>query len=206
MTRKLYWENPYLKEFQACIEKVRPSKRDGSMELLLDQTGFYPEGGGQPSDQGTLSGHRVTYVYLEDASIWHVVTSSGEGLRAGDQVTGVLDWPRRFDHMQQHLGQHILSAVFDNSFDARTVGFHLGEQNVTIDLDKGPFTQNELDRVEEMANTIVFDNLEVLSSLVSDEGSQTNEIRLVTIPDHDLCACSGTHPKATGEVGLIKNP
>ncbi len=204
MTRKLYWENPYQKEFQACIEKVRPSKTAGSKELLLDQTGFYPEGGGQPSDQGTLSGHRVTCVYLEDTSIWHVVTSSGEGLSAGDQVTGVLDWPRRFDHMQQHLGQHILSAVFDDSFDARTIGFHLGEHNVTIDLDKGPFTQNELAKVEEMANNIVFDNLEVLSTLVSDEAYYANEIRLVNIPDNDLCACSGTHPKATGEVGLIK--
>lgn len=214
MTKKLYWENPYQKAFHARIEKVRPSKTAGSVELLLDQTGFYPEGGGQPSDQGTLNGHRVTYVYQEETSIWHVVKSSDQGFSAGDQVAGVLDWSRRFDHMQQHLGQHILSAVFDHAFEARTIGFHLGEHHVTIDLDKGPFTQNELEKVEITANDIVFDNLEVASTLVSDEiypaldlrktPDITDEIRLVKIPDKDVCACSGTHPKATGEVGLIK--
>ena len=214
LTRKLYWENPYQKEFQARIEKVRPSKSSGTVDLLLDQTGFYPEGGGQPSDQGTLDGNPVTYVYLEETSIWHVVTSSDQSVSAGDEVTGVLDWPRRFDHMQQHLGQHILSAVFDQAFEARTIGFHLGEHHVTIDLDKGPFTQNELENIERTANGIVFDNLEVASTLVSDEVYHamdlrktpdiTDEIRLVKIPDRDVCACSGTHPKATGEVGLIK--
>lgn len=214
MTRKLYWENPYQKEFQACIEKVRPSKTSGTVELLLDQTAFYPEGGGQPSDLGTLDGNPVSYVYQEETSIWHVVTSSAQGFSAGDEVAGVLDWPRRFDHMQQHLGQHILSAVFDHEYEARTIGFHLGKHHVTIDLNKGPFTQNELEEVELTVNDIVFENLEVMSTLVSDEVYHAmdlrkspdiaNEIRLVKIPDKDVCACSGTHPKSTGEVGLIK--
>lgn len=214
MTKKLYWQNPYEKEFNALIEKIRPSKTAGSVELLLDQTLFYPEGGGQPSDQGSINGCPVTYVYAEDALIWHIVTSSDNTFSPDEPVVGVLDWARRFDHMQQHLGQHILSAVFDDPFQARTIGFHLGEHHVTIDLDKGPFTQEKLEQAEQMANQIVFDNRPVQATLVDEEAYQalnlrktpdiTNEIRLVEIPEADLCACSGTHPRATGAVGMIK--
>ncbi len=214
MTTKLYWQDPYQKEFQAHIKKIRPSKSADSVELLLDQTAFYPEGGGQPSDQGSLNQCPVTYVYSEDTFTWHVVTATTNTFSVGDQVFGVLDWQRRFDHMQQHLGQHILSSVFDHPFEAHTIGFHLGERNVTIDLDKGPFTQDELDKAEKMANAIVFDNRPVQSMVVTDDAYQamdlrktpaiTDEIRLVEIPDADLCACSGTHPLATGEVGLVK--
>lgn len=214
MTTKLYWQDPYQKEFHAHIKDVRPSQTPDSVELLLDQTAFYPEGGGQPSDQGNLNQSPVTYVYSEGSFIWHVVKATEHTFNVGDQVKGVLDWKRRFDHMQQHLGQHILSSVFDNPFEAGTIGFHLGEHNVTIDLDKGPFTQKELIKAERMANAIVFHNRPVQSTLVTDDAYQaldlrktpdiTDEIRLVEIPGDDLCACSGTHPLATGEVGLIK--
>lgn len=193
---------------------VRHGNEQGLVEVRLDQTAFYPEGGGQPSDNGTINHCPVTYVYSQEGILWHVVSASPGTFSSGGTVTGKINWQRRFDHMQQHLGQHILSAVFERYHQAKTIGFHLGEHNVTIDLDKGAFTQEQLVLTEDKANAIVLKNVSVSSEMMTEENALSldvrktpesmDNIRVVGIPETDLCACSGTHPGFTGEVGPIK--
>jgi alanyl-tRNA synthetase len=222
-TRKLYWEDPYLKTFQAHLLSSRPvtlptgiciKTPAGACQVALDQTAFYPEGGGQPSDHGKLNGIPVLYVFEDQGIIWHVVTEDPlEMLNIEQQVTGGIDWERRFDLMQQHLGQHILSAIFD-TLDASTIGFHLGDQHVTIDLDKGPFSRDTLSSVEHRVNQIIFEDRPVLSTLISEEAYHamvlrktpdiSDQVRMIEVKDTDICACSGTHPHTTGTVGLLK--
>jgi alanyl-tRNA synthetase len=222
-TKKLYWEDSYLKTFQARLLSSKPvtlptgisiKTPAGACQVALDQTAFYPEGGGQPSDQGELNGIPVLYVFEDQGIIWHLVAEDPqEMLKIEQKVTGRIDWKRRFDLMQQHLGQHILSAIFD-TLDARTIGFHLGDQHVTIDLDKGPFSRDTLSSVEHRANQIIFEDRPVLSTLISEEAYHSmvlrktpeisDQVRMVEVKDTDICACSGTHPHTTGAVGLIK--
>ncbi|MDW7672845.1 MAG: alanyl-tRNA editing protein, partial [Bacillota bacterium] len=222
-TKKLYWEDPYLTTFQGRLLSSKPlmlpagvsiKTPAGAWQVALDQTAFYPEGGGQPSDQGDLNGVPVLYVFEDQGIIWHVVTENlRKMLNTEKNVTGRVDWERRFDLMQQHLGQHILSAIFD-TLDAHTIGFHLGDQHVTIDLDKGPFSREALSSVEHRANQIIFENRPVQSTLVSEETYHSmvlrkspdisDQVRLVEVKDTDVCACGGTHPHATGTVGMIK--
>lgn len=207
-TEKLYYRDPYLHTFSAQVVAVKPGW------LALDRTAFYPEGGGQPADQGWLQDKRVTDVQLdEEGVIWHQVDLE---LETGAMVEGRLDWLRRFDHMQQHTAQHVLSQVFWQLFSAETVGFHLGEQVVTIDLAVTERDLNEtaLAQAEALANAKLRGKLLVRSYEVSAEMLDPNllrklpkvetDIRLVEIGDFDLCPCGGTHVRDLGEVGLLK--
>src|SRR5579871_737975 len=159
MTIRLYYDDPYLAAFDATVVATEP--RDSRSAVILDRTAFYPTSGGQPFDTGTLGGVRVVEVLdRDDGAVEHVVEAASEQagrLRPGDRVSGHIDWPRRFDHMQQHTGQHVLSAAFERLWRVRTVSFHLGAEASTIDLARD-VTQAELTAAEEEANRIVWED------------------------------------------------
>lgn len=209
MTRKLYHENVYLKEFTADIVGIL--EKEGKYHVLLDQTAFYPEGGGQPHDLGWIGDSEVEYVYEENNLIYHVINIPPEILQ---YVKCKIDWERRFDHMQQHLGQHILSSAFDNLYDAATVGFHLGTEFVTIDITLEDITKQQVERAEYLSNQVIWNNLHVKQLYPDSETLQslplrkqpkvTDNIRIVEIDQVDFSPCGGTHPSHTGEVGILK--
>ena len=208
-TKKLYEINPYLKEFHATV--LEQTKMNEFYHVVLDQTAFYPTGGGQPFDKGTLNLIPVVDVYKKEGIIYHVLQESLEGQT---EVIGQIDWERRFDHMQQHAGQHILSRAFEILYDIETIGFHLGEQFVTIDLSTDRITNEMIEKVEQLANRIVMENRQIekilydVSELPEDAIKKIPElddqVRLVDIEQFDSCPCAGTHPDYTGEIGLIK--
>ena len=179
--------------------------------IVLDQTSFYPEGGGQPSDTGYIEDLYISHVYEEDHIIYHVTNAKPEKLQ---HLKCSIDWDRRFDNMQQHLGQHILSACIDKLINAETVGFHLGVDYVTIDVTMESISQIQVDKVEYFANQIVFNNLSVtqlypnesvLKKIPLRKPPKVKEnIRIIEINQFDFSPCGGTHPTHTGEVGLIK--
>jgi alanyl-tRNA synthetase len=206
MTTKLYYKDPYIQTFSASITKQEQNY------VVLSETAFYPTSGGQPHDSGILNGIQVTNVEIIDGEIRHYLATS---LPPNTKyVEGAIDWIRRFDHMQQHAGQHILSAAFDNSLGFKTVSFHLGKDSSTIDLDISDISEQQLTEVEAHANKIILENRPIETKWVTEEElTQYNlrkptkvkeDIRLVIIPDFDYNACGGTHPKTTGQVGLIK--
>jgi alanyl-tRNA synthetase len=207
-TKKLFMENPYTVDFTAKILRQTPVEE--GFEVVLDKTAFYPTGGGQPCDTGWLNDVPVTGVEERDGCIVHIVEKCVEG----SSVTGRIDWKRRFDHMQQHAGQHVLSACFDKIAKAGTVGFHLGSQFVYIDLNRKDITKDLIARAEDMANSIVFDNLPIKTYIAELEALKslplrkppvvTEDIRIVEIDGFDYSPCGGTHPSHTGCIGLIK--
>ncbi|WP_207726946.1 alanyl-tRNA editing protein [Anaerosolibacter carboniphilus] len=209
MTKKLYHENVYLKEFTADILSIL--EKEGKYHVILDQSAFYPEGGGQPHDQGWIEDSEVEYVYEENHQIYHVVNIPPEKLI---HAKCKIDWKRRFDHMQQHLGQHILSSAFDKLFDAATVGFHLGTEYITIDITLGNITKQQIEKAEYLSNQVIWNNLhvkqlypdpETLKALpLRKQPKVTENIRIVEIDQVDYSPCGGTHPSQTGEVGIIK--
>ncbi|HEX7901788.1 MAG TPA: alanine--tRNA ligase-related protein [Planctomycetota bacterium] len=203
MTERLYDQDPYLKEFTARV--VRKTDRG----VVLDRTAFFPTGGGQPCDFGTLNGHDVTDVVDEGGDVLHVVAEEVVG-----EVHGLIDWERRRDHMQQHHGQHLLSEAFVRVAGAATSSFHLGEDESTIDLDKavGPI---DVERAEALANMVVVENRAVKVGLHTPEEAKAlplrkpppageTRIRVIQVGDFDTQACCGTHPRSTGEVGVIQ--
>ena len=211
MTERAYYTDSYTSTFSASV--VAQFEADGHPCLILDHTFFYPVSGGQPADRGTIAGIPVTDVFIrpEDSAIIHVV----ERLPETSEVKAVLDWARRFDHMQQHTGQHILSQAFIRIAAAETVGFHLSEETLTIDLGTQELQQSVIDAAESEANRIVWQNRPVIVRWASrEEASAMNlrkipanggeKLRLIDILDYDLTACGGTHVSRTGEVGLIK--
>ncbi|MDH5406517.1 MAG: alanyl-tRNA editing protein [Candidatus Aminicenantes bacterium] len=210
MTEKLYLKNPYLTSFSARV--VAQRKTEQGHEVLLDQTAFYPTSGGQPHDQGTLNGIAVKDVLLKDDEIFHLL----EQPLSVSKVKGEIDWMLRSDHMQQHTGQHLLTAVFIELCQASTVSFHLGREISTIDLDIGLLTEPQVEQVEELANQYIIKNLPIKAFEVSpEEFSQlklrkkelpqgVESIRIVEIEGVDLSHCGGTHLRSTGEIGLIK--
>lgn len=210
MTSKPYYTDSYTTQFTAQV--IRRTTVDDSPAVVLSETYFYPTSGGQPHDLGTIQQIAVRDVMVEDDTVYHILA---EPLPTVDQVAAQVNWQRRFDHMQQHTGQHILSRVFEDLHDASTIGFHLTENSLTIDLDKGDFSAEGLAEVERRANEIVFANLSVkawfpeseeLASLPLRKISEkiTGAVRVVAIGDFDVCACGGTHVAHTGEVGIIK--
>lgn len=215
MTQKLYYDDAYQQECQARVLE-RVTVGDG-LGLILDRTCFYPTSGGQPHDQGTLNGVPVSDVFEreDDGAVVHVVDGEveGLGLDEGETVHGQIDWERRFDHMQQHTGQHILSQAFLQLLDAETVGFHLGAEVSTIDVDKAPLEATQLDKVEELTNTVVFADRPVRTYFVDQDCIEdlalrkqpivTGPIRIVEVEGFDFSPCGGTHVKAAGEVGSI---
>ena len=210
MTRTLYQTDSHTTEFTAKV--VQRREYAGHTAVILDQTCFYPTGGGQPHDVGTLNDATIIDVLIDESSgeLLHII--SGE--LPGDQVAGVVDWMRRRDHMQQHTGQHILSETFIRELGAQTVSFHLGEEYSTIDLDKSEISTAQLEAVENAANEIVFQNKPVQARFVEREELEqiplrkaptvAGPIRVVEVEGFDWSACGGTHCRATGEVGLIR--
>ncbi|ABW20212.1 alanyl-tRNA editing protein [Alkaliphilus oremlandii] len=207
---KLYYENAYERNFVANIIEV--IEEDHQFHIRLDRTYFYPEGGGQPSDVGYIESSPIIYVYEKEDLIYHVTERKPSKFK---KVQCEIDWQVRFDYMQQHLGQHILSASFVELFDATTIGFHLSKEYSTIDIDK-VIDSDGFKKVEDLANETIANNLTVETLFPTEQElrklplrKQVSEkvqgpIRLVKIGDFDLVACCGTHPKSTLEVQLIK--
>ena len=208
-TKKLYISDPYTWEFEARVIEV--TEWDGHPAVVLEKTYFYPEGGGQPSDRGTLNGIPVTDVQEEDERVYHVLEKAWD---SSPSAAGRVDGGRRFDHMQQHAGQHILSQVFVELFDGATKSFHLGEEVSTLEIALKNITDEEIEAVEKRANAVVFSNLEIRSRLVDEKDIHTvplrrppqkaGLLRVIEIADFDYSACGGTHPLRTGEIGPIK--
>lgn len=208
MTDRLYYTDPYLAEFDAQVLECSPAE-GGRHLVLLDRTAFYPTSGGQPYDTGMLGTARVVDVLdRDDSTIAHVV----EGVLPPGPVRGRIDWDRRFDHMQQHTGQHVLSAAFDRLLDARTVSFHLGAQSSTIDLAR-PVSPDDIARAESEANRIVWedravsirfaDTEEAAKLPLRKESARQGLLRLIDVDGFDLSACGGTHVARTGAIGMI---
>ena len=203
MTQRLYYTDSYLKDFDASVVE----RADDGRRIYLDRTAFYPTSGRQPFDSGRLSGIEVTDVVDEGERIAHVLASP---LPDGPAV-GRLDWPRRFDHMQQHTGQHLLSAVLADLFGYQTIAVHFGQETSTLDLETGKLTQDQVDRAEERANEIVVENRAVEVSFEEADSAaglrkpsdRGGTLRLITIRDIDHSACGGTHVRATGEIGAV---
>ncbi|MHB1416026.1 MAG: alanyl-tRNA editing protein [Chloroflexota bacterium] len=207
-TKRLYYEDPYARKFLARIVERRQLK--GKVGLVLEETLFYPTSGGQPHDTGILGGQPVLDVFEDGEAIVHAVPQDV----TGDVVEGVIDWERRFDHMQQHTGQHILSQAFVETANAETVSFHLSETTATIDVAATDLTAEQLAAVEDQANRVIFENRPIISAFVAPERlaelplrkppTVTENIRIVEVEQFDWSPCGGTHCRAAGEVGLIK--
>lgn len=206
---KLYYQVPYVREFQAQVVSCLEGKNH-RYEVELDRTGFYPEGGGQSADTGFLNGIRVLDVQEKNGTVIHYIENP---ILEGTQVTGVIDWDRRYENMQQHSGEHLLSGLIHQHFGFDNVGFHMGKEEITIDFN-GVLTMEQLEKVEEEANDMIYENLPVLETWPSPEELKTisyrskkeltGDVRIIEIPGGDICACCGTHVRTTGEIGLIK--
>jgi alanyl-tRNA synthetase len=208
MTQRLYYTEPSRRTFDATVVSADPV--DGRLHVTLDQTAFYPTSGGQPFDTGTLGGAAVTDVIdREDGAVVHVVSGT---LKPGEVVAGEVDWARRFDHMQQHTGQHVLSAAFDRLFGVRTESFHMGQTSATIDLARD-VSAGEIEKAENDANRIVWEDRPVAIRFATaeeaaamgmrKESARTGTLRLIDVQDYDLSACGGTHVERTGAIGVI---
>ena len=210
LQERLYYLDPYCKTFHTHVSKESRDS-EGNFYAVLENTAFYPTGGGQPYDMGTLNGVPVLNVEEIDGEIRHTLA---ESLGTATEVTGIIDWARRFDHMQQHAGQHILSAAFAQLYDFPTISFHLGRDFLTIDLDVENVSPEQLQAVEKLANDIILENRVIETKWVTEDELEqyslrkqlavTGEIRLVIIPDFDYNGCGGTHPSSTGQVLGIK--
>jgi alanyl-tRNA synthetase len=224
MTERLYYRDPFLCEFEGEITEVVPAAEiNGRHGVFLDRTAFYPTSGGQihdtgyfePSDQATVDGRlRVAEVVeTEDGRVVHYIEADKVPAR-GTRIRGLIDSARRRDHMQQHSGQHVLSAAFVRLFNLPTVSFHMGDDSCSIDLDAANLNANQVREAEALANEIVQENRTVEIKFVTQEEAQTlglrkppradkEELRLIDIHDFDLSACGGTHVRGTGQIGCI---
>ena len=203
MTERLYYADSYLREFQARVVEIDSN----GLRVYLDRTAFYPTSGGQPFDIGRLGGARVVEVIDEEDRIAHVLESP----LGGKEVAGQIDWARRFDHMQQHTGQHLLSAVFEELYSFPTLSFHLGADSSTIDIGAASL---EVDRVEAVENRcaeigaqarpvrVTYEDAQAVTGLRK-ESQRTGTLRIVSIVNLDRSACGGTHVASTAEIGPI---
>lgn len=208
MTEKLFYEDSHLKKFTAVVQECL--KAGDRYQVVLDRTAFFPEGGGQYADTGMLEEVHVLDVQEKDGIIYHL---TDRALFPGAGVTGRIDWEERFMKMQQHTGEHIVSGLVHARFGYRNVGFHLGTTDCTMDFN-GEITKEELLEIEKEANQAVIQNLDVLVSYPSAEELKSLEyrskieiegqVRIVTIPGYDVCACCAPHVNKTGEIGQIK--
>lgn len=205
---RLYYESGYVKSFDAIVLSCEKGPR--GYEVILDRTGFYPEGGGQPGDTGCLNDVRVIDVRERRGEVVHY---TGKPLEPGMKVAAVVDWDRRYANMQQHAGEHLLSGLIHRKFGYDNVGFHIGSDVVTMDFN-GPLTTEEIWQLELEANQVIYQNLpirqlyptkeELLSLEYRSKKELTGQVRIVEIPGIDVCACCGTHVELTGEIGIIK--
>ena len=209
MTTKFYLDNPYVREIEGRI--VDKAYRNGKYYLKLNRTIFYPHlSGGQPGDIGTINGVAIEEVYEEGKDIIHVVSKNIHS----NKVTLNIDWKNRLDNMQQHTGQHLLSASFYKLYNGETIGFHLGKDYVYIDVDLPSLTDEEAKRIEIFANKIITSNFEIKAYYaknneiekipVRKKPTVKSNIRIVEIDNIDFSPCAGTHLRNTGEIGLIK--
>ncbi len=208
MTRRLYYDDSHLRTFSATVSAVRGT--DAGPWIALDRTAFYPGGGGQPPDLGTIGSWSVLEVNESEGDVWHRIDGAAD---AGATVECAVEWARRFDHMQQHTGQHILSRAFVEVARADTRSFHLGDEVVTIDVDHAGPDSELLARVEARANQAVWDDRPIVVHLVTLEEARRfplrkapdveGTVRVVEISDYDWSACGGTHVGRSGEVGQI---
>ena len=207
-TVKLYYENAYTQDFTAVVASCEAVKN--GFAVTLDRTVFYPEGGGQPADQGTLGEARVLDVHEKDGVVTHLCDRA---LSVGAEVSGHIDWARRFDHMQQHSGEHILSGMLCSTFHCDNVGFHMGADVVTIDYNAA-ITWEQALAVERRANAYIQedhpirilwpDTGELAALPYRSKKELAGAVRLTEFPGADLCACCGTHVARSGQVGLVK--
>ncbi|MEH7237361.1 alanyl-tRNA editing protein [Bacillus sp. JJ1562] len=209
MTNKLYYENPYLTRWTTTITNIIP--KDDYFLVSLAETAFYPDGGGQPSDTGLIDTIKVLDVFQEDGEVYHKLPHPPENTTVECQI----DWELRYDHMQQHTGQHLLSAICIDEYDAHTTSFHLGKDIVSIDLSVPEFSDDQLLQIEKQVNKAIYENREIKTYFVSKEKADTlplrkmpdvegDEMRIVEIEGIDTSACAGTHVSRTGELGLMK--
>lgn len=209
MTERIFYSDVTCQRFEAQVLSCQPRKKKG-YEVVLDRTAFYPEGGGQPGDRGTLGGVTVTDTQERGEEILHL---TDQPLEVGTTVTGQLDWAHRFSLMQNHSGEHIVSGIIHRRTGGNNVGFHMGSDTITVDLDV-ELTAEELAEIEAEANRVVWANgatqifhptAEELKDLdYRSKKELTGDVRIVTFPGADTCACCGTHVTRTGEIGLIK--
>jgi len=209
-TERLYYNDSHLIEFEARV--VEKSERvSGWTAVTLDRTAFYPTGGGQPSDTGTLDGQRVVECIDDDPGVLHVM--QGMAPPVGSIVKGRVDWPRRLDHIQQHTGQHILSAAFVTLFQAPTHSFRVLEHSCEIDVELSNPNLEIIERAVELANNVIWEDRRITIRQVTPEEAaelplrkepaRAGELRVIEIADFDLTPCGGTHARRTGEVGMI---
>ena len=207
-TVKLYYESAYTQDFTAVVQSCEAVKN--GFAVTLDRTAFYPEGGGQPADHGTLGEARVLDVHEKDGVVTHLCDRA---LSVGAEVGGRIDWARRFDHMQQHSGEHIISGLLCSTFHCDNVGFHMGADVVTIDYN-APITWEQALEVERRANAYIwadhpiriwYPSAEELAALpYRSKKELTGAVRITEFPGADRCACCGTHVASSGQVGLLK--
>ena len=210
MTEKLFYEDGYLKEFRGTVLSCTKDQKEGQYKVVLDRSTFFPEGGGQYGDTGWLDDVEVLDTQEKDGVIWHRTNAP---LTEGQEITGKLNWEQRFDKMQQHTGEHIVSGIVHKWFGYNNVGFHLGDEVCTMDFD-GEISREQLEKIEWEANRAVVENVEVLVSYPSQKELESLEyrskieiegqVRIVRIGDVDMCACCAPHVSRTGEVGMIK--
>ncbi len=210
MTDKIYYQDAYRRNFSAVVKSKR-SDSEGAV-VQLDQTCFYPTSGGQPCDRGQLAGIEVLSVEEETGAVLHSLKE--DRVEVGQVVEGEIDWSLRFDHMQQHTGQHLLSQAFIKVLEAETVSFHLGRESSTIDLAREELTPEDIYRVEDLTNRVIFESRPIQVHFVDSQeqhglplrklSQREGMIRVIEISDFDFSPCGGTHCRSTGEVGLIK--
>ena len=205
---KLYYQDGFLREFSGTVTGCRPGKN--GFQVSLDRTAFYPEGGGQPWDTGTLGEARVREVHQRDGEIWH---DTDRPLEVGSTVASRIDWDRRFDLMQQHSGEHMVSGIVHARFGCDNVGFHMGADVITMDFNR-EITPEELSEVEAEVNRRIWEDVPVRIFCPDQEELErlsyrskkelSGWVRLVEFPGTDLCACCGLHVARTGQIGLVK--
>ena len=207
-TQRLYYEDVYIREFQAQVLACQAAGK--GYAILLDRSAFYPEGGGQPSDQGVLDSVKVTEVHEKDGELLHYTDAP---LEPGTQVTGRINWQRRFDLMQQHSGEHMVSGLVHQAYGYDNVGFHMGSDVITVDFN-GILTEAQIREIEQQVNQKIWENAAVeifypdkdaLETLDYRSKKELNgQVRIVRFPGVDTCACCGTHVAYTGEIGMVK--
>lgn len=207
-TRRLYYEDVYKKEFIATVVECREQKK--GYAVILDESAFYPEGGGQPSDVGTLGDAKVTEVHEKDGELLHY---TDKALEVGAKVEGKIDWARRFDLMQQHSGEHMVSGLIHEAYGYDNVGFHMGSDTITIDLN-GPLDEAQLAEIERKTNQKIWEDTQIKIIYPTAEELEKidyrskkeliGQVRIVEFPGVDICACCGTHVTHTGEIGMVK--
>ena len=213
MTERLYYDNAYLTEFDGTV--LACEARGGHYEVLLDRSAFYPTSGGQPFDTGRLADAKVLDVNVADGEVWHTVDRP---LKAGESVHGTIDWPRRFDHMQQHAGDHMIAGALHRLMGGVTIGLHVGDEVSTIDVSMPDgatrITPEALRQIEMDVNEHIqrdvpircwFPTEEELAVLpLRKKPTVSEHVRVVAIGDDEMVACGGTHPSTAGQIGLVR--